>query len=41
MDQGSSCTKLGVGMNGLLSIQLHKKHDIFIQFRTDCYIKPL
>lgn len=33
-------TKLGVGMNGLLSIQLHKKHDIFIQFRN-CYIKSL
>ena len=33
-------SKMGVGMKGLLSIQLHKKHDIFIQFRN-CYIKTL
>lgn len=33
-------TKMGVGMRGLLSFQLHKKHDIFIQFRN-CYIKSL
>lgn len=33
-------TKMGVGMKGLLSFQLHKKHDIFIQFRN-CYIKTL
>lgn len=32
--------QMGVGMEGLLSIQLHRKHDIFIQFKN-CFIKRL